>query len=1243
MLQIHETASFHPAFSPWLAQPEQLSRTLVANRDILRDVLARLATVEAGLSANHQLLVGPRGVGKTHLLCLAQHYVSRRLPLPQDWPSLGRHWVCALFTEEEYAGQDSLANLLLTLFEKLRESAPGGGGLHLPPHLADKPDKAVIQCCFETLHNYHEKAGKRILLIVDNLQKVLEQWTAEEHHQLRDFLSANPFVIVLGSAPSVFREVLDQMAALRGIFDILVLSELTSGQTLELLARRFQDDNQYDEFNARREGLAKKMAAIEVLAGRNPRLVLFLYQIATHSNLFEIETSLRMLLEELREGFIRRFDELPEQARKILDTIARMSGPVTPTEIAAAARVRPQLVNAQLQRLKTAHLVFPVKFKRQRATRYDITERLFRVWRQTATVTGRRRFKFLADFLRLYFTPDEISRRYEQHLAAADQIREEIVRHVDEPLYFRAADGGDIRYGAFARRVENLCRPDEIYPAAEAKALEAESSRAGDGVFAVEACKRELANHVRAGRVKEAVSSLDKLIENGAFAEAARGAEAIVQRDHRCAQAWEALGIARGNLGEHERALEAIRKAITASEPSSGLWLLQSVALRALGRDEEAVKAAERAIALEPHYPAAWKALASAASNQGNHKRALGAFQKAAVFGRPSAELWVLQSFELGALDRNQEGLQAAEEAIALESGNSEAWRALGTAAGNLGDHARALGAFQKAEDVGQSSAELCLLKSLALRALQRNLEALAAAERAVALEQENSEAWRALGIAAGLLGDPNRALEAFGKAALFGRPTSELSRLQSIALRALDRCHDAQRSAEEAVLLDSANLAAWEELGLAAGKAGNHERALEAFRRSVGAGEQNSKCLLFQAKELVALGREDESLRTLENATSIDPSNSAAWVALADAAATVGHYDRAIEAVQRATEAGKPTAKLWIRSSLALACMNRWKEALETAERAASLDPADFYTWLGVGNAALHLKLNERAIEALGRAAKINPSNVLPWRLQTIALMNMSRMEEALKVTETITALAPSDPQSWLGKAWIQGYDGQLPDAISAIDRAVKCGLPEKALRRTRGDLLLLFGQYGDALRELEAGLQLYAEDWEMLAGSRIARACLGEFGPLMEALPAQLLKANVPPGSESALTEYLAEVALSALRRKETTVSLGLWNAILSFECYYDHEWYGPLCGRFLREVLNIAPAQFAEYVNRLGEKVKGERVPSLLNPFLRAAEFIDTGDLSILERLFPEVRELVLDIIRKVVPDLVDNLRL
>jgi len=1038
MPQGPSTAVFHPHFSPWLADSEQLARTLVGHHDIVRDFLGRLAAVERGGAANHVLLVGPRGIGKTHVLCLIERYVSGRLQIPQNWTGPSKAWVSAFFSEEEYAGQDSLANFLLNLLAKLREALPPEQLWSLPENLHREADHAVIDCCFERLERFHTERNKRVLLVVDNLKKVFQQWPEDERARLRSFLSRNNFLLILGSAPSVFGEVMDQRAAFHDFFEVRILSELSNEQMLDLLSRRFAEDGRQAEFETRREELSKKIPAIEVLTGGNPRLVLFLYQIATRSAFLDIEVALRNLLEEVRDYFVRRFDELPDQARKVLDTIAQMPGPATPTEIAEAARLRVAIVNAQLKRLKEGHYVQPIKLQRRKATRYDITERLFRIWRQTATVAGRQRFRFLADFLKLYFTPEEIRALYSHHdqflRTALNAPRDEIIRHVDELYYFQAAGEGEIRCGAFSSRMETLIKIGELpWAEEEAQCFAAESLKQHDKLGLTAAYKAQAAVRLRAGRCPEALEDINKLIELGAEKEAASVAEQWSEASPNSAEAWTYLGVCLVDLGDNTRGLEAFRKAAEAGQPTAALWTNQAIALNKLRRWEEARQCAEQAAALDSSIADAWEELGAAAYHVGRYDQALEAARKVAGLGGLTARLWTNQAIALNKLRRREEALQCAEQAVALDARFSRAWEQLGVAAGNLGNHERALQAFCKAAEVGQPTAVLWTNRAIALNKLGRWEEALGCAEQAVALNASRGRGW--------------------------------------------------------------------EELGVAVANLGNHERALEAFRK--------------------------------------------------------------------AAEVDKPTARILTLQAAALRCLGRY--------------------------------------------------------------------QEGLNILEAVLASEPDSSTAWIEKGWTLAALDSFEEALKCAERAREHGSSARDYHHARGDLLLLAGRFQGGLYDLDSGLRVEPDDWDMQADRLIALGCLGRQGPLMEALPAALAQVHIPPDSVPTVLDFMYEVALNSLRRGDTQTSRGLFAATLEMKCWHASEWFGKQIGNFLRRLLDIKPEMFQSFVSLFAQKVGSEDVLKLLDPFVKASQFLQTRDLSVLERVFPEVRELVLDIIRRVDPQL------
>src|SRR5262245_22379354 len=98
---------YHP-FSAWNAPPDRLERLLVGRAPLLHDLLNRIAHLRPGASIGQVLLIGPRGIGKTHLLTLLNHYVSGRLLLPKEVSTRIGNWQPVFMAEEEYAQHSSL-------------------------------------------------------------------------------------------------------------------------------------------------------------------------------------------------------------------------------------------------------------------------------------------------------------------------------------------------------------------------------------------------------------------------------------------------------------------------------------------------------------------------------------------------------------------------------------------------------------------------------------------------------------------------------------------------------------------------------------------------------------------------------------------------------------------------------------------------------------------------------------------------------------------------------------------------------------------------------------------------------------------------------------------------------------------------------------------------------------------------------------------------------------------------------
>ncbi|MEE9401570.1 MAG: hypothetical protein V3V47_00060, partial [Desulfobacteria bacterium] len=155
---------------------------------------------------------------------------------------------------------------------------------------------------------------------------------------------------------------------------------------------------------------------------------------------------------------------------------------------------------------------------------------------------------------------------------------------------------------------------------------------------------------------------------------------------------------------------------------------------------------------------------------------------------------------------------------------------------------------------------------------------------------------------------------------------------------------------------------------------------------------------------------------------------------------------------------------------------------------------------------------------------------------------------------------------------------------------------------------------------------------DWDMSISREIGRACMGKDGPGMESLSEAILRQDFPAYAPRLIFRFLLDLSLACSARREDKPAFSILAAALSITDWQKEDWLGRELGLLLRRLLEGQAASFHAAVEKIKEKVVEKDVLDLLNPYIQASDYVHTGDLSILERLFPEVREIVLEISEK-----------
>jgi DNA-binding MarR family transcriptional regulator len=390
--------------------PEQMSeteikQTFVGRQWLLDELLGVVKRQPKGAGVQHVLLIGARGMGKTTLLLMLRFAVLEG--------ELGKKWQPVRFPEESY-GINDLADFWLAALANLANEIRNDGLLskidQLKAEYRDASDLAGA--ALAVLKDWSRKAKRRLLLLVDNLDMILDQiGNSEDNAALRNVLMNDGTIMLAGAATSFFKEARSYDQPLYNFFRVWNLEALDSTVVDVLLTQRASVDKLPD-FEQRLRENRTRINVLHYFTGGNPRLILMLYRIIASSDFTDVRRSLEKLLDEVTPYYKAKIETLPPQQRKILDCIARVSGQtgeaLTPTQVAGETRLPVNQISAQLKRLSNLGFVRAADGQKRNAY-YSLSEPLYAIWHQMRFGrSGRRRMEWLVEFLKRWYSIREL-------------------------------------------------------------------------------------------------------------------------------------------------------------------------------------------------------------------------------------------------------------------------------------------------------------------------------------------------------------------------------------------------------------------------------------------------------------------------------------------------------------------------------------------------------------------------------------------------------------------------------------------------------------------------------------------------------------------------------------------------------------------------------------------------------------------------------------------------------------------
>lgn len=468
-------------FSPRLIEARVLEQLTVGREQLVSQLVTNLSDTIASGQGRFDLLVGPRGIGKSHTLGLVEARVRASAAL--------RERVLVVSLPEEFH-PSSLVHLLARVLEGLPVDdvlPPVSAQLSL---LRGKPAPEAEQMAAAMIRG--RLRDRSLLLMLENLDALLRGLGREPQARLRKILQTERSWSIFATARSEVA-MTRQSEPFHGTFVVKQLEPLSPMHGREMMVKLavVHADPRLETWLRTEAGLARARG-IHHLVGGTPRVVAMLFHHLNADHPDDFEANFCGLAEELTPYYQQQMARLSAGQLPVMEFLAERWSPVSVQEIADGTFNETGSISTHLRALRRDHLVQSIAVGKERF--YEIAEPLHRIAR--AMKRDSNLGAAIASIARVFALVDQadaqpdlgaMAKEFEVYWLAPDTLTSRANIDPDRLASLRALEAGDltvaiglwIATGRDIHRLSEALRPhaDQLHvPADVMTALAAEDN-----------------------------------------------------------------------------------------------------------------------------------------------------------------------------------------------------------------------------------------------------------------------------------------------------------------------------------------------------------------------------------------------------------------------------------------------------------------------------------------------------------------------------------------------------------------------------------------------------------------------------------------------------------------------------------------------------------------------------------------------------------------------------------------------
>lgn len=353
-------------------------------------------------SVQHYLLLGRRGSGKSTLLKRIQVEIDNNEQLRQKY--------IAINLAEEQANIYRLFDLLEEIIHEFDQRK-----IVVEHPEWDDDNNNYAQELFKAIHNAIEQSGKKVVLLLDNIDRIFEN-IKDDAGLLREMLLNYDDIRIIGGSTRMTEHFWKYDQPFYEFFRVLKLKALVTEEVKNLLLL-WSEKNDLEALKEFVENKPGQLETVRILTDGLPRTLQFFVDIIINKKQETGYDYLTQLIDKISPLYQERLNTLPPAQRKVILQLAFFWEAVGTKELSVAARMNNKVVSAQLKQLTDKGIVEKIETSNKNHL-YRIAERFFNLWLifTQGSPREKRKARYLTIFLENFYSEDELKKLAEDHL-----------------------------------------------------------------------------------------------------------------------------------------------------------------------------------------------------------------------------------------------------------------------------------------------------------------------------------------------------------------------------------------------------------------------------------------------------------------------------------------------------------------------------------------------------------------------------------------------------------------------------------------------------------------------------------------------------------------------------------------------------------------------------------------------------------------------------------------------------------